>query len=514
MPSRTRRARKNSGAAFRSHHPHHAGQPGEAASSRSASAGAPAEAVPRREKTLVIVVVAVAAALRLTIAVLNDAANDNHLQVVHMLLDGSSSLDMSHCHECFHPKLFYWGFALLVRLLGLATSFWQLRIGQVLNATFGITTVLIVYRFLLLQRFSSGVRILVVALAALNPAFLAINGQFTNDSLVILLSAAGIFAIARYADEQRLRHFGLAAVCLTLAFATKGTSWVSGLSALLSLLVGAVAIRRQGGPRPRRNVFLAAVLTALLLSAIGSAGYDFRSYRIYANLGKDAKVHMFEKTYVARPGVVSIYDSYLTFRLFDLIQHPYTGNTTTLVPLHRSSVFSQLYGRLHFLHLDFWPRAWQLRDTTFFFVGRFNLVLGLVPTGLFLVGVLLGLRKQVVALARDGLVQWVRTQREPDLICLLLCLGYLAFIVKFTYDFRDFSGMKPVYLFPGILGFVKVLADGYQWTADRLGRIKYLRTVLAALSTLLLAGYTADAVVLIGQLVERFGAAVRAAGLH
>jgi hypothetical protein len=91
---------------------------------------------------------------------------------------------------------------------------------------------------------------------------------------------------------------------------------------------------------------------------------------------------------------------------------------------------------------------------------------------------------------------------------LLLCLGTLGFIISFTAMHRDFSAMKPVYMFPGMLGFVALLASGCQHAFDRLGQSKLPRRLLQTALLLLLAGYVADVVVLAGQLYQRNGAAI------
>jgi hypothetical protein len=448
----------------------------------------------------------VAAALRLVLALLNDASNDDHLLVVELLLDGHRHLTMNDCYQCFHPKLFHATAALLIRVLGVSTVFGERCLVQLLNAATGIVVLLLLHRFLCRLRLASSVRLLVLALAALNPAFLAINVQFTNDSLAILLAVAGTFWLARFADARKLRHFARAAVCLTLAFASKGTAWVAGIAALLSLLIGALVRERGTGVRWRWNPLLAGILAVMLISAIGIAGYDFKNYRKHAGFAEIRQLSLFRRTPVARPGVMSIFDGYLTFKLADLVHHPYTSNGQLPDPPHRTSVFSQLYGRLHFLHLGSWPRAWQLQDKAYFNVGRWNLMLGLVPTSFFLLGLGIALRGQAAALRQNGPLAWLRSQAEPGLLCLLLCLGYLAFIVGFTAAYRDFSVIKPIYLFPGMLGFVKLLADGYQFAHDRLERARRSWLALVAASYLLLAGYAADVLVLAGQLIARNGA--------
>jgi hypothetical protein len=462
----------------------------------------------RQELLLVALVLSVATGLRLTLALLNDEANDDHLGVVRMLLDGWRDLSLRDCHECFHPKLYYAVVTLLVRGLGVTTDFFRLRLGQLLNAGAGVLTCWIIYRFLLRQQLSTATRVLVLALVALNPAFLAINGQFSNDSFAILFSVAGIYWTTRFAQEQRPAFFGLAATCLVLAFATKATAWVCGVAAVLSLLVAAAAHPQPGIPRPRRNLLWATVLAVALMSTIGFAGYDFKSYDDYARHGKNAQLHFFQRTSAGRPGVVSVYDSYLSFKLIDLLQHPYTSNGWKAEPAHRTSVFSQLYGRLQFLHLDCWPRSWELKDWRYHHVGRFNIAFGLVPTALFLLGLGLALRRQGAALSLDGPRQWLRSRQEPALLCLLLCLGHLGFIVLFTASHRDYASMKPIYMFAGMLGFVGLLADGCQYAFDRLSQAKLARRMLQAALALLVLGYVADVLVLAGQLLRRNGPAL------
>jgi hypothetical protein len=45
---------------------------------------------------------------------------------------------------------------------------------------------------------------------------------------------------------------------------------------------------------------------------------------------------------------------------------------------------------------------------------------------------------------------------------LIVIVGYMMFTIKFTRDFRDFSAMKAIYLFPGMLAFVVVFTEGIE----------------------------------------------------
>lgn len=49
-----------------------------------------------------------------------------------------------------------------------------------------------------------------------------------------------------------------------------------------------------------------------------------------------------------------------------------------------------------------------------------------------------------------------------SLFVALVCFGYIAVIIKFTADLRDFAAMKLIYILPGLLPFGLTLLDGMQ----------------------------------------------------
>ena len=52
----------------------------------------------------------------------------------------------------------------------------------------------------------------------------------------------------------------------------------------------------------------------------------------------------------------------------------------------------------------------------------------------------------------------------------LVVVGYVAFIVYFTYSYRDFAAMKTIYMFPGLLSFAVMLQEGVRLVLRALGR--------------------------------------------
>ena len=68
-------------------------------------------------------------------------------------------------------------------------------------------------------------------------------------------------------------------------------------------------------------------------------------------------------------------------------------------PLHQTSLWSQLYGRLHFVHFDSWPPTWESDSVIVHWIGRAALVLGLVPTTVLLIGLVREGRRSLMVLA-------------------------------------------------------------------------------------------------------------------
>src|SRR5262249_47396313 len=97
--------------------------------------------------------------------------------------------------------------------------------------------------------------------------------------------------------------------------------------------------------------------------------------------------HFFEETQAGRPGITSIVHSYLTFRIVDLVLNP--TNDLRMQPrhAHRTSLWSQLYGRAHFAHFPAAPQSWKQVHSPFINgVGRAIMILALVPTTLMVLG--------------------------------------------------------------------------------------------------------------------------------
>ena len=135
--------------------------------------------------------------------------------------------------------------------------------------------------------------------------------------------------------------------------------------------------------------------------------------------------------------------------------------------MHRSSVWTQLYGRLHCVQFDYHPSSWRTQSD---FVKNLNRVIFVIAIG-WMVVAFLGVAKRFLVLAKGLRNRGTHYLASGDkYFHFLVVVGYVAFIVYFTYSYRDFAAMKTIYMFPGLLSFAVMLQEGVRLVLRALGR--------------------------------------------
>ena len=453
----------------------------------------------KRLRTIVLLFVFLTAGvLRVLLSLVNREANDNHYEVVKLILEGRSELTMADCHECFHPKLFYYICAAVVRTLGLTTESSRIVAGQLLNTVAGLVTLGLVFLALNASQIHLRWRLWTFALIALNPRLIAINGQLSNDSFAILFATAAIFFTLRLLRTPSLWLSVAAQLMLTCALMTKGTTWVVAIAMLIVFLVRALLDESKQQSRLFAGLYVVTVLNGLV--SIQLAGYDFEHYDVYANLGRSQPLHVWEKTSVGRPGVQSIVDGYLTFRIVDLVRVPQITNGVAIEQQHRTSVWTQLYARANFAQFEQHPPSWLTTDPNVMVIAKCSFVLGLLPLLFLLVGLARGSLWSLCAWRSSSVLP---QNNFASLFSLLVCLGYIAFIIKFTADYRDFAAMKLIYMLPGVLPFALALLEGMQTATERLSHVKLVDRMVHCVLFCLVILHGAGIVALVKHLADR-----------
>ena len=416
-----------------------------------------------------------AGVLRALLSLENQEANDNHYAVVRLILQGRTGLTMTDCHECFHPKLFYLVCAAWVRALTFLGMPSQIVAGQLLNTIAGLATLFLIFLVLSGSHGRAKWKFLTFVLIALNPRLIAINGQLSNDSFAILFATCAIFTSLSLLKSPSLSLAILAQLALSCALMTKGTTWVVAIAMFIVFFLRG-QLDKSG---KKRLLFVLLSVTTALNGALSIhlSGYDFERYDTYANAGRGRPLHFFEKNSVERPGVQSVVDGYLTFRIFSLLGDPQITNGIPIMQQHRTSVWTVLYAQANFAQFEQHPRSWLTKDPSVLFVAKCSMALGLLPLAFFLIGLGGELRRALHAWRNWG----VSRSDYSAFFCLLVSFGYIAFIIKFTADYRDFSAAKLIYILPGVLPFALSILKGFQCVAGATSHVKMAERTIDAL---------------------------------
>jgi hypothetical protein len=172
--------------------------------------------------------------------------------------------------------------------------------------------------------------------------------------------------------------------------------------------------------------------------------------------------NIYEETTYDRPGIKSIIGGFFTFRIFDMLKHPIITNDKYKYPIHRTSLWSQLYGRTHFLYFDNWPRGvWSKTNPTMLLIGRISLLLALFPSTIFIIGIYKEIKDWIIAIVKN---KYDFIKINGNWIFHIFFWGFIFFIILFNLKGRDFSFMKIIYIFPGILVATNILLRGYDYT--------------------------------------------------
>jgi hypothetical protein len=261
----------------------------------------------------------------------------------------------------------------------------------------------------------------------------------------------------------RLKDFLLMVAFSVLAGATKTSALVliTGVMVVWIIKLATDGVFRRPFSRwhiPALLIYVMISLTSTLF--LGEYYSNNRKYDkpVVYNTPTGDIPHLYKKSDFRRPGVQSIVEGYFTFRLFDMLKTPVVSNEDLVYPKHRTSVWSQLYGRSHFIYFENWPPGkWQSNKPAMWWTGRVALVLALLPLTLLMIGFWKTFRVWPLWI-------WKRNndfiKNGYEWILHAFMVGFMLFIILFTLYGRDYSFMKIIYLFPGLLAFTIPLLKG------------------------------------------------------
>ena len=461
--------------------------------------------------TLVVAVV-----LRVWLALVNAQANDPHLPVIRIIAFEHRFPAKGEAWEAFQPKLYHTTVALVWRAMGTRDELALTHAAQLVSCAAAVLTLLVLLRFLdecgpAKTRISTA---FAFALAALNPGFVGISAQATNDAFVILFASLALYFGTRFFARWRPGDFLGLVVATVLAGLSKG----NGLVVLLAVVVTFVAaffFPSLAVPSRRRAVVghgaLFVVLVVPTVAFIGPYAAYQREFGtpFVTNWEPSAPPHLWRETFVERPGLTSVIHGLLTFRYLDLLRHPASTHGGAY-PRHRTSLWTRVYAQAHSSRFEQYPSSWRSDRNKVRILTRALLVLGLLPTAILGVGLV-----NVAWRCVHESWQQLRGRRPagaqpewwaPAVLVVVTVLGYLAFVAVYSVRLRDFSSMKQIFILPALLGFTVFFSEGAKWLNARVALRRSAAVVRGSAGlglALLLLAYVVDSGVLTRDVQSR-----------
>ena len=455
-------------------------------------------------KSLFVSIFVLAMVLRFLLAAVNSESNDYHFDVISMIMDQNEIPAFDDCPECFQPKLFHLSMAVILKILPFDSLSIQIRIVQLINCIAGGITLYFVYLFISTLAFTRRIKIISFALVALNPKFIGINAQATNDSLVILFSTICLYYLLQFFQQGNLKSFLLMSGSAILAVLTKGNGLVLFPIILTVFLTNMLFFRKNSQISIPRQLLLLLTFSFIYFLSVPFLGQYYEKYKktgspFTINQDKDPAPHFVKRTFIKKPGVTSVVDSYFTFRFIDLLKTPLISNDSVNYPLHRTSLWTQLYGRTFSVHFDMWPHSWQTNNNVVKFIGRCIFILALIPSLFLIVGAIKILRSVVI-----DFIKIIKHRNKIDFnikwIYFTIIMAYLLFIISYSFQYRDYSTMKAIFIFPGLIAFLYTIMYGMDYIYKKInGKRKLLYSLNISLLSLVTL-YCIDVVYLIIQL--------------
>lgn len=413
----------------------------------------------------VLAIFVVSAAARAWLGVVNWHSNDDHSIVAHMIREaGWQPPASSACMECSHPKLYHYTLAAALALTPYLPSLETLNprssllVGNLLN--WGALTALLALciAFARRSRWSTPVRVLALAFISFNAGLVGIFSQTTNDGFCILFSALAVYCLSRFFADLSMKEIIAATLCMILAALSKASGW-----AIFAASAGVLVVKLVSAVPGRRGKYAAATAVFVLgfLAVVSSVNpYRDNIARAGTPFVNDAFDLPLMRLEVTREPDWVVQD-YFTFRYLELLRVPYNTYGPGPYPLHRGSLWSQLYGRMFFLRFD--QNIWQNTDPRLLALGRLCLILGSLPLAALLVGTAERVDSVWRGVARRGLRWFAEDGEWHHLVYVAVMLASLiALLVEYHRLAIMSMWMKAFYLFPAILSFFSLFGGGLE----------------------------------------------------
>jgi len=453
-----------------------------------------------------LLIILTAFLLRIGLGLYNRDANDPHMPVIRFLIRNGELPDKSDCWECFQPKLFHYTAAkVLIYLhmeMGGDNQDNQKIIIQMLNGFAGLITMFFAWMFINTQSsINDNVKLLTLSLAAFNQQLIGINSQVTNDTFAILFCVLAVYFAWSYLHRQTVLFYALTICFSVLAILTKTNSWIIIIAITLSFFCTLLPAL-PGRIYKALWVVTYPIVTTCIIFIVPISQYSYNAQKygspILLNIDRQETPPMFGSSYIPFAGILSIPGGFFTFRLINLIESPITPLTEKIESnSHRTSLWTRLYGSANSVHFENYPPSWRISGKSIYWLLRGIYILALLPMIILLAGTARGIQNTIKGFRlKDGDL----LMRNSFGLFTFLFVGYILFAAFYAFQYRIYTVMKAVFLYPGLLSYLYFFMQSLNYPASGegfFGRCK--REIFTLLFTLMLLQIT-DILILLIQL--------------
>ncbi len=460
----------------------------------------------RRYKILVLVIFLLSVALRLGMVSFNRQANDDHMQVIGLIIKSGTLPDKGNCWECYQPKLFHFTAAMLLQITGAdrLSQDAMILVVELVNFLAGLVTVAAAGA--LINRLpvkSETLKLLSFGLVALNPTLIGINSQVTNDTFVILFSTLALYCTILFLQKQKPVTFLLILFFTLLCISSKTNGWVTAIAITLALLIKAWVEKKHAARLWLAGfLFIAATLVISIFNPLNQYIPNYQNYGspFLMNVSRKPRPH-FRTMSAKLCGIRSMLDGYATFKFGSLIQHPrieYSG----VRPANCTSLWAVLYGDANSIHFINYPPTWSTTGDQGFALSRTIYILALLPTLLVLLGAVLEIGVFLESIFKRDTTLAATTHYG---LVLATSIGFILFLCIYLVLYTNLSMMKVIFIYPAlIITFPLFFMRAVEFIDARLkNRFHWVRTVFTVWVVTLLVLYAADVITMIQLLYSR-----------
>lgn len=314
-----------------------------------------------------------------------------------------------------------------------------------------------------------------------NPKLIGIGAQATNDMAIIFIGAVFTVLLIKSIEEigniQKALFVGLSAIAASLI---KG----NGLVILIIFSLYSFYFFYKNPYFKPRVFIIAMIITSFF--AVGQFGNYFYKYNKFGDpfINNQLKAPIpdwseYDSSYQGRFGIRTIKSGFLSFHLLKLIESPFIESEAPY-PFHRESFFTLLYGQFSNALFDRHPYGWISKNNDMLNFSRINYVM-MLPI-LFLFGL-----NWFQAMALGVLKLFKKNKLESDFIHALIFLLFLIFCAKYSINYRDFSNIKIIFIFPALLSMIWLLR--FETNYFRLTKLFNVLLILNSMLMMINIGY-------------------------